>query len=386
MDERNFYNFNMMNNNNLQETKVDNNDTKNLSSKLDKYNKSILSQKSSNNSTSQYNIENNFNKKNVTDKLNYNKYNLKTNNDNDIMNKIHSSETRPILLNSIKKEKKVNNSELIKENFGQFLKNTIYQNEHKGKQLNQKNPINDIFENEKVIINNLESELILKNDEIRILKKNFKEKVGLIENENKKIVNNLENQFNNVINNLNHNHIETINGLEIKTLKVKNEYDEILSKIYSNILNLKNNSVDIKKHDNIIQDLKTKSFVKIEEYKNNFDEKLRELINFFDKPDYRKLIHNINIYMKFKEKIDFTADDLNFIDNFNMTNQEYELWIDRLKLNLISAECDYINGVVDLENNYLNLYEKIKLQERDKYKIVENEINEKFGVSIYFKL
>ena len=166
---------------------------------------------------------------------------------------------------------------------------------------------------------------------------------------------------------------------------MKNEYDDIITKLQLNINNLKNNSVVISKHNNIIEELKINSVNKIEDTKNIYLDKLKELINYFDKPDYRKLIENLNFYMKFKEKLDFSPEDSELLKNLNFSEQEYEIWMDKIKLNLITAECDYINGVIELENNYLDLYEKIKSTQDNKYEIMEKEISDKFDVKFFFK-
>ena len=249
----------------------------------------------------------------------------------------------------------------------------------------KKNNLNSPNDNEHLIINNLENELKEKNNEIKILKKNFKEKIFLVETENKKTISNLEDQFNNIVENINKNSSENFSGLEISNVQMKNEYDDIITKLQLNINNLKNNSVVISKHNNIIEELKINSVNKIEDTKNIYLDKLKELINYFDKPDYRKLIENLNFYMKFKEKLDFSPEDSELLKNLNFSEQEYEIWMDKIKLNLITAECDYINGVIELENNYLDLYEKIKSTQDNKYEIMEKEISDKFDVKFFFK-
>ena len=269
----------------------------------------------------------------------------------------------------------------------------LYLNDRKTNLDNNKsfsNKINKSIEknsdNENFIIHNLEKELKEKNEEIKLIKKNFIEKIDRVENENTSILNNLEEEFNKVIINMKKNYKDNVNGLEINALGIKNIYDDFIAKLNSNIINLQNNTVDAQKHDKIIKELKTKSFIKSEEEKNNYDEKLKELLDYFDKPDYRKLINNINFYLKFKDKFNFTNDDLNYIENLNFTDKEYELWMDRIKLNLITAECDYINGVMNIENEYKSLYEKIKYKVEDKLQNIEIEINEKFDVSFIFKI
>lgn len=356
----------------------------NINSPLDFDNKTNISRINidNNNSDSNHALRNHI--KEISNKLNFNNYNQKNNQDKNksyksdeikkdmqIMN--HDSKIKPIL----------NDSKFQNESLGLYIKNNMTQKENITNELifeDDKRKYTQNLINDNLIINNLEKELKEKNDEIKLMKKNFKEKIELIEKENIKIVNNLEDQFDDIVNNMNVNYIENVNGLEVNSLRIKNEYEEILSKIQSNMVNLKNNTVDVRKHESIVQDLKTKSFLKVEEFKNNYEEKLRELINYFDKPDYRKYIQNINFYLKFKEKIDFSPEDLNIIESVNFSDQEYELWIDRIKLNLISAECNYINGVIDLENDYLSLYEQIKINETDKFKYLENEINDKFEV------
>jgi len=356
----------------------------NINSPLDFDNKTNISRINidNNNSDSNHALRNHI--KEISNKLNFNNYNQKNNQDKNksyksdeikkdmqIMN--HDSKIKPIL----------NDSKFKNESLGLYIKNNMTQKENITNELifeDDKRKYTQNLINDNLIINNLEKELKEKNDEIKLMKKNFKEKIELIEKENIKIVNNLEDQFDDIVNNMNVNYIENVNGLEVNSLRIKNEYEEILSKIQSNMVNLKNNTVDVRKHESIVQDLKTKSFLKVEEFKNNYEEKLRELINYFDKPDYRKYIQNINFYLKFKEKIDFSPEDLNIIESVNFSDQEYELWIDRIKLNLISAECNYINGVIDLENDYLSLYEQIKINETDKFKYLENEINDKFEV------
>ena len=357
----------------------------------------IINNINPNESLNKTNNVKNINNSHLSDIFLVNQLNLKKFSDKNFNFKINNKENSDNIKNpeniSIEKNNKfegfhikkaINNSEILKdESFGNFSRNkltnknntNLWLDANNDKQLNMK-----FNKNDNLIINNLEKELQGKNEEIKIMKNNFKEKIELLENENKKTVNKLEDQFNHIIENVNKNYIENVSGLEINTLHVKNEYDDTVMKLHSNILNLKNKSVELNKHENIIQDIKTKAFMKIEDYKNNYEDKLKELINYFDKPEYRKLIQNINFYMKFKEKIDFTPEDLNFIEHINFSDQEYDLWMDRIKLNLITAECDYLNGVMELENNYLQIYEKIKSSEIDKFINLENEINEKFDV------
>lgn len=238
-------------------------------------------------------------------------------------------------------------------------------------------------DNDHLIIYNLEHELKQKNEEIKKMKKNFTDKIGLIENENKVSLNNLESEFTLLINNIKKNYYENVNGLEINSSKIKNSYDDIISKLHANILNLKNDSIDSKIHERIIQEIKTKTFIRIEDEKDNYNKKLKELIDYFDKPDYRKLMNNINFYLKFKEKFDLNYDDIYEIPKTNFTDQEYDLWMDKIKLNLITAECDYINGIIGIENEYNTLYDTIKYNEHEKLNLIEKEINDKFNV-FYF--
>ncbi len=283
-------------------------------------------------------------------------------------------------------EKKINKK--TKENLLDFYFNNQL-NETSNKLHSNSNFVSDKeinrkkIDNNHLIINNLENELKEKNDEIKILKNNFIEKIDLIESENKIVLNQIEEEFNRVISRMNRKYKENINGLEVNSLGIKNHYDDFITKLNLNIINLKNNTVDAKEHENLIQNLKTRALEKIEGEKNNYDEKLRELLEYFDKPEYRKLINNVNFYLKFKEKINFTNDDLNYIEQFNFTDQEYDIWMDRIKLNVITAECDYINGVINLESEYKLLYDKIKYNEEDKFTFIENEIKDKFDV--FFK-
>lgn len=336
------------------------------------------------------NTQNNYNLNNNYSNTNYNNTNNTITENMTEPGNIGKSQKQdlPPKINSNKSNKPQN---AIAESLGNFTRTNLLKSSNAGNQdldnkLISNNPINagkDSNVTEKLIIKNLENELKERTDEIKVLKKNFKEKIDILEDENKKTIDQLEEQFNRMVENINKNHSDNVTGLELSNLQIKNEYDDLIAKFQRNILNLKSNSMPVKKHEEIIKELNTKSFVKFEEHKNIYQEKFKEVIKFFDKPDYKKLIENINFYIKFKEKIDFTPEDLQILETSNLSNQEFDIWMDRIKLNLVTAETDYINGIIELENNYLNLFEKIKGNEFEKFQILENEINKKFEVNFF---
>lgn len=283
--------------------------------------------------------------------------------------------------NTEKNTEKFNSRIEENENFGNFAVNNLSKITEKDS--NSKSKLtteNKSIPQEKLIINNLETELIVKNNEIKTLKKNFKEKIEFLEIENKKNVDKLEDQFENIMGNIGQKHNQNITGMEANSLQMKNEYDELVAKLQSNISNIKHNSVNIFKHESVIEELKSKTNNEIQESKDIYQAKMNELVNYFDKPEYRKLIENINFYIKFKERMNFSIEDVEFLDNVNISDQEYELWMDRIKLNMVTAECDYINSVLELETDYKKDFDKIRLEENRKFQFLENEINDKFEV------
>jgi len=154
---------------------------------------------------------------------------------------------------------------------------------------------------------------------------------------------------------------------------------DIVTKLKTELIDLKSNSINISKHEDYLREIKNKLNEKNIETNFLYSKKIKEIIDYFDKPEYVNLIEKMRFYIKYKEKLDFSKIEFDPKENFG-TIREYDYWFDRIKLNLINAETDYLNGMIELENKYNEFYIETAFERNKKLNALENEINTKFNV------
>lgn len=226
---------------------------------------------------------------------------------------------------------------------------------------------------------NLESELQQKKNEINLLKNNFKKKIELIEQENEKNINNMEKNFNNILNNVENLFISERLKNEDKDKNSYNSFQYLISKLKLEWVDLKNNSVNISKHEEIIRELRKQLTDQNIQTSSIYNKVLKELLDYFDRPEYLNLIENMRFYMNYRDKLNLSNLDMEKkFEYFSI--REYDLWIDKIKLNLIKAESKYLDGMIELETKFNNFIHESNQEETQKFAKLEAEINAKFLV------
>ena len=315
--------------------------------------------KNNNTKLNSYGSNNNIKISNIVDKLDFNKM-IQTKNQND---KIKLYDKYKINLNNQNKE----NNKTYNTNISKNLINL-------DKETNS---------NLEIELNNKNNELNNKKKELNLIKHNFNTKINLIEKENKNVIKKIENNYEILLSDVENINVDKKNNLDEITNKNYNNYlEQIIGKLYLELSGLKINTVNVSKHEEIIRELKNQLKIEKDETKQIYVEKIKELMNFYDKPEYKNLLENLSFYMKFKEKIEIKKDEISSL-NYNFSINEYDICIDKIKLNLINSESEYLNGMMDLEKEYKEMINELKINQNDKFLSLENEINSKFDVIIY---
>lgn len=111
--------------------------------------------------------------------------------------------------------------------------------------------------------------------------------------------------------------------------------------------------------------------------------KINEILELFENPEYLNLIEIMKFFFKYKENLDFSNLDFFLNRGFQSIN-EYEIWFDKIKLNIINSETDYLKGIIGLEKKYNEFYYEAAFDRNEKLTALENEINTKFSVNIFY--
>jgi len=115
--------------------------------------------------------------------------------------------------------------------------------------------------------------------------------------------------------------------------------------------------------------------------KSLFNKKLKEMMNFFDKPEYRILMEKIKFYTKFNEKlhIEFKENERGSMNE--LKNDEIELLISKMKIHMIDVETRYLKGLSEMEQKYQELESKFHQSKADdKLENLKKIVLDKFSV------
>jgi len=379
----NLYNFNFKENETYDDTNINFDNQKKMKINIKENNLSFNSFSDLNNNDTS-NINKNNNNDDLVEHLNSNILNYKSlgkyiNDKDKVMNDKFSKEYESLLkTKQYNKCNDIDNHKINNNNDNNITQNNKFSNRtpYRDYRYKQEEGLDQKKEEDKI---NLQNELRLKNEEIKILKNNFKKKINLIEEENSKNIEKIEREFYNFIDNMEVN-LNTSKIIEEEKERNNNLFlKDIVTKLKTELIDLKSNSINISKHEDYLREIKNKLNEKNIETNFLYSKKIKEIIDYFDKPEYVNLIEKMRFYIKYKEKLDFSKIEFDPKENFG-TIREYDYWFDRIKLNLINAETDYLNGMIELENKYNEFYIETAFERNKKLNALENEINTKFNV------
>jgi hypothetical protein len=252
---------------------------------------------------------------------------------------------------------------------------------------------NDINELEdvatlKLICKNLRNEIKSKNEEIKTLHSNIKEKLKLIEAENKIALEAIESGYKNLVENINNANENKINEMIYQSNLVKSQYEEIIQKLKIEYSYSKINKIDIAEHARIVQESQEMWKDNYEQLKKLFIEKLKDLINFFNKFEYKQVLEKINLYSKIcgdVEKFGFNSELENYFKNNQefFINEEYNIWVNKIRIRLVDIEKEYIENISAIEANYLCNYRSSENNKNKKLDDLQIILEERFKVLFY---
>jgi hypothetical protein len=234
---------------------------------------------------------------------------------------------------------------------------------------------------QKTVIKNLEQELREKNDEIKILKKNFLEKINQMEAENKKTIEQVEQQNKTSSEKLQNNHDNLKVELNFQLTQMKTQYEEILSKLVADLKLSKHNNVSIHLYNTKINEVSTKWNENNLKLKSNYEKNLSEVFNLIDKSEYKELMERIRFFDKYKDRINFPLPSFIEKSKLNLTSEE--ALNDIIRLKLLEVEASHLKecGKIQIEFEKIinehseknkNKLEKIKEFTLSRFKEVEN--------------
>jgi hypothetical protein len=236
----------------------------------------------------------------------------------------------------------------------------------------------------KIIVKNLENELREKKDEIKTLKKNFREKILILEQENKLNLDMVENQHKIEVSALLKNH-------EIIVKELHEENDLLIEKFENVILKLANeknqnikNCMDKNKHEEKIRELSKAYDDKYEELKKGYDENIKQMNNLFENPLYVNCLEKIRYYNINKEKLQQVADVKLINHEENKSELEYEVGdvysiIDSIKFEQLKNCTLYFQQLNEINYKCQNILNRNNVETKNKLADLREEVYKRFS-------
>lgn len=223
----------------------------------------------------------------------------------------------------------------------------------------------------KIIIQNLENELRERTDEIKVLRKNFKDKIVLMEQENKKTYDQIEIKHRMEINSIYQSNKEMLVELEQVNETSRRKYEEYVNKVVREYNALKNTTIPLATHNITVNELNFKWKENFEKIKLMFHEKLKEVVSNFETPEYMYLLERIQFFNLHQEKFDK-------ILNRDFDTDEYTTFLDKIKLNIIELDTHFIKEMTGIQINYENIFNSCTKVKKDKLEELKEIVNKKF--------
>lgn len=240
----------------------------------------------------------------------------------------------------------------------------------------------------RIICKNLDNEIKERKDEVKILRRNFREKIQLMELENKKLIESIELKFKNTIDNIYQNHENKLKEIDNQKNIMKNQYEEIINKLITEINAWRSGGILMAEHKEEINLNNKKWIENFERMKEFYTKKIKEVASYIDKPEYLLLIERIKFFSTHKESLEKMCDEclnnpmfvefFNFLKKCNYDTDLIYLCLDKLRLGILDADTVFISEMTEIELNYLNIYHSLKLDKKDDYEKLKNKIYEKF--------
>jgi hypothetical protein len=234
----------------------------------------------------------------------------------------------------------------------------------------------------RIMIKNLESELKEKNDEIKILNKNFKEKINLIENENKMALENLENSYKLQIFTTNANHKNLLQDLTEENLKSQKKYEELLKKVLKEFNYYKQTCVSSNYHQEKVGEVNFKWKEHYEKMKISYEKKIKDLILHVNNPEFNLVIEKLKFFITHVEKFEKIL-KINFLENsefdLNYDLKEVYAYLDKLKIKILQTDVEFKTNLIDIKTSIENKFGLYKNKNRDKLEELKEIVKKKFS-------
>lgn len=232
------------------------------------------------------------------------------------------------------------------------------------------------------MIKNLESELREKNDEMKILNKNFKEKINLMENENKIAYENLENSYKLQIFTINSNNKNLLQELTEENIKSQRKYEELLKNILKELNYYKQTCVSSIYHQEKMSELNFKWKEHYEKMKISYDKKIKDLVQHVHNPEFNLVIEKLKFFILHFEKFENII-KINFRENsefdLNYDLKEVYAYLDKLKINILQTDVEFKANLIDIKTSLENTFGVFKNNKKNKFDELKEIVKKKFS-------
>jgi hypothetical protein len=235
----------------------------------------------------------------------------------------------------------------------------------------------------KIIVKNLENEIRDKKDEIKTLKKNFREKILLLEQENKLNQDMIENQYKIELSGLLKNHQSIIKNLNEENDLLIEKFENIIIKLANEKNQNKKNSIEKSFHEEKIKELNKIYEEKHEKLKENYDERVKQMIRLFENPLYIHCLEKIRYYNINKEKLIQVA-DVKLINPENKSELEYNVGdiyslLDSIKFEQLKKCALYFEQFNEINYKCETILKKNLLQNKSNLTDLKEEVSKRFA-------
>lgn len=235
----------------------------------------------------------------------------------------------------------------------------------------------------KLIIKNLDNEIREKNDEIKVLNKNFKGKIRLIEQENKKSLDHLESKYKFQLYSATQNHKHLMNDIKQENLNTIANYEEVINKILNEYNDYKSQSIHLSSHNQKINEVNLIWKEHNDKMKKEFENKIKEISQNLDNPMNRSLLEKMQFFgthiKKFEDilKVKFKEEKGKDIKNYEIN--ELYAYLDKIKINTLETNAEFLKEMAEIQINFESNFSNLNFRENNKLEKLKEVVKKKFS-------
>ena len=199
----------------------------------------------------------------------------------------------------------------------------------------------------KNIVKNLETELQEKNEEINILKKNFREKINNLEIENKKILDNIEKENKVCTEKINQNFENLKIELNYQTSQKNFQSEETLNRLMADLKMTKNNNISIHVYNSKLSEISNNWSENFSRLKKSYEKSMTENFQLHERNEYKELIERMKFLDKYKDKIKLQLQKEIEKNKFLLTSEE--ALNDIIMLKLLEVESSHLKEYSEMQ-------------------------------------